>query len=60
MNIPAFFKRPIAAIILLAGLWVTGIPGAQAQTVPTGFNNALVMGGWHEPGGFTFESHGRR
>ncbi|MBL7985970.1 MAG: PQQ-dependent sugar dehydrogenase, partial [Flavobacteriales bacterium] len=41
-------------------LWATMLPGgAHAQSVPPGFNNALVMGGWQEPVGFTFDANGR-
>lgn len=58
MNTSNFFKLPLAAI-LLVGLCTAGVPEAHAQTVPTGFNNALVMGGWNEPVGFTFDSNGR-
>ncbi|HEY0978788.1 MAG TPA: PKD domain-containing protein [Flavobacteriales bacterium] len=31
----------------------------QAQSVPSGFNDVLVMGGWTAPVGFTFDANGR-
>lgn len=31
----------------------------QAQSVPAGFSNALVMAGWEQPVGFTFDANGR-
>jgi glucose/arabinose dehydrogenase/PKD repeat protein len=31
----------------------------SAQSVPTGFANTLVMNGWQEPVGFTFDANGR-
>ncbi len=45
--------------ILLALALLTLVPKLEAQTVPTGFSNALVMGGWTEPVGFTFDQNGR-
>ncbi|MFT3885827.1 MAG: PQQ-dependent sugar dehydrogenase [Flavobacteriales bacterium] len=33
--------------------------GASAQQVPPGFSDALVIGGWEEPVGFTFDANGR-
>lgn len=37
----------------------TLLPTVHAQSVPVGFNDALVMGGWQEPVGFTFDANGR-
>ena len=59
MNTSNQFKHTLAAMILMVCMWSTGMSGAQAQTVPTGFNNALVMAGWNEPVGFTFDANGR-
>ena len=39
---------PICAVVLLVN--------ARAQTVPTGFSNALVMAGWEQAVGFTFDA----
>ena len=60
MNIFAALSPTRTSIFLLAAcLWLGNILGIRAQTVPTGFNNALVMAGWTEPVGFTFDANGR-
>jgi len=46
-----------SAVFTAAVLCCAIVP--KAQTVPTGFNNSLVMGGWSEPVGFTFDANGR-
>jgi glucose/arabinose dehydrogenase/PKD repeat protein len=33
--------------------------GGKAQSVPSGFNDAVVIGGFTEPVGFTFDANGR-
>jgi glucose/arabinose dehydrogenase/chitodextrinase len=47
----------IRSWLALAALLI--LPMVNAQTVPVGFSNALVMGGWQEPVGFTFDANGR-
>ena len=47
------FLVPALLVMLLHGTVV------QAQSVPSGFNDALVMGGWNEPVGFTTDANGR-
>lgn len=42
---------------LIAGSWAQ--PKAQAQTVPSGFNDAVVVSGFSEPVGFTFDANER-
>lgn len=44
--------------VLFLGL-VLGTAPTRAQTVPAGFSDALVMGGWTEPVGFTFDANNR-
>ena len=34
-------------------------PSLRAQTVPSGFSDALVIGGWSEPVGATWDANGR-
>ncbi|MBK8497999.1 MAG: PQQ-dependent sugar dehydrogenase [Flavobacteriales bacterium] len=40
-------------------LRLMAVPDAHAQTLATGFNEALVMGGWTEPVGVTWDADGR-
>ncbi|MEO8069500.1 MAG: PKD domain-containing protein [Flavobacteriales bacterium] len=46
------------AFLLLVGMVLNG-PSTCAQTVPSGFNDALVMNGFTAPVGFTFDANGR-
>ncbi len=43
------------SVVLVLG-WIAP---TSAQTVPSGFANSLVMNGWQEPVGFTFDANGR-
>lgn len=64
MNLPMntshlSLPRPFLIFCLTIGLWTGGGHEAACQTIPSGFNNALVMGGWSEPVGVTFDANGR-
>jgi PKD repeat protein/glucose/arabinose dehydrogenase len=56
-------KAPASRLlaIALAGAFVSGVlrPAAQAQTLPAGFSDALVMAGWSSPVGATWDANGR-
>ena len=52
------FERLVRRVFS-AALLVSGSHGGFAQTVPTGFSDALVMGGWNQLTGFTFDANGR-
>ena len=54
----SFVLKPFIAVLISMCFWGAYVPKVQAQTVPTGFNNALAMGGWNEPVGVTFDRAG--
>ncbi len=58
-NLISCLSKPLAYLLIAAGIWAGTMDELRAQTVPTGFNNALVMAGWNEPVGFTFDANGR-
>ncbi|MBZ0205595.1 MAG: PQQ-dependent sugar dehydrogenase [Flavobacteriales bacterium] len=47
----------LGLVPLIAGSWA--LPQAQAQTVPSGFTDAVVVSGFSEPVGFTFDAYDR-
>lgn len=54
------FKCPLRCVAagLLMTLCGTGLH-LMAQSVPSGFNDAVVIGGFSAPVGFTFDANGR-
>lgn len=58
---PTRFPSPLLSLFRCCLLALLLVPPfvSSAQTVPMGFSNALAMGGWQEPVGFTFDANGR-
>jgi PKD repeat protein/glucose/arabinose dehydrogenase len=53
-------ERPKAFIrMILSGMAAVLVLSTNGQTVPAGFSDALVMGGWSEPVGATWDANGR-
>lgn len=55
------FRSALRTFVLpaLFALCGAGAAPLHAQTVPSGFSDALVLGGFEEPVGFTFDANGR-
>ena len=54
--------RPVVRFLVRSLMLVLALVGAgplRAQTVPSGFGDALVLGGWSGPVGATWDSNGR-
>lgn len=49
---------PLIGVLLVANLSLIA-PDARAQSVPAGFNDAVVISGFSEPVGFTFDANDR-
>ena len=54
-----FFSVSACRAFLLGVVILVLVGNVSSQTVPVGFNNALVMGGWQTPVGFTFDANDR-
>ena len=47
---------------VVGATWISfffSVPASVAQTVPSGFNDAVVVSGFNAPVGFTFDANGR-
>ena len=47
---------------VVGATWISfffSVPASVAQTVPSGFNDAVVISGFNAPVGFTFDANGR-
>lgn len=57
INMKSQIFRPLAFV--LAAACATALVDVNGQSVPAGFNDAVVVSGFTEPVGFTFDANGR-